>query len=391
MSNAIIIAFPGYMGFIVGAIRGEAPRRRGSHSNCSRNNGRKAPMKYSFRPSVCLLSVAAIVSAFTTIAPISAAEKIVANGEVIRIQEYPGTVLHFTQWVAADKGFCKAHGLTCQMVQIPSGPVGLQALAAGSLEISFASTEVTMQAASRGNDVQLIVGDLPNNIYVLSVHKDVPLPNKTKGYPAVMQDLKGLKVGVTARGSGVELQTRALLTGAGLSGDSVTYVGVGSPGTAYPSFLARQVDAAMMFEPFATLCRAQKTCVDLVDLEAGEGPHTISALNGAFETYAARREYITANPKVIDAFIQTMEEATSWVNDPANFEELLKVVQAHFKFGPDITDGDALLRNLVRGSAPKYGTRIDRKAVKAFSDYLIGAGLITNPVDPASFVYAKAP
>lgn len=217
------------------------------------------------------ITAIAAAAAFVATASMSAAEKIVANGETVRIQEYPGAILHFTQWVAADKGFCKAHGITCQMVQILSGPVGLQALAAGSLEISFASTEVTMQAASRGNDVQLIVGHSPANIYVLSVHKDVPLPNKAKGYPAVMQDLKGLKIGVTARGSGTELQARALLSGAGLSPDLVTYVAVGSPGTAYPTFLARQIDAGMMFEPFATICRLQKTYVDLVNLEAGEG------------------------------------------------------------------------------------------------------------------------
>lgn len=336
--------------------------------------------------------ITAIAAAAAFIATTSAsAEKIVANGETVRIQEYPGAILHFTQWVAADKGFCKAHGLTCQMVQIPSGPVGLQALAAGSLEISFASTEVTMQAASRGNDVQLIVGHSPANIYVLSVHKDVPLPNKAKGYPAVMQDLKGLKIGVTARGAGTELQARALLSGAGLSPDSVTYVAVGSPGTAYPTFLARQIDAAMMFEPFATICRLQKTCVDLVNLEAGEGPPAITSLNGAFETYAARRDYIKANPKVIGAFIQAMEEATKWVNDPANFDELLAVVKSHFKFGSDIADGDTALRELVRSNAAKYGTSIDRKAVKAFSDYLISNNLITKPVDPQSFVYEKAP
>lgn len=348
-------------------------------------------MNSLFRLSVRSFAVTAAVTVLAVSAPVSAAEKIVANGEVVRIQEYPGAILHFTHWVAADKGFCKAHGLTCQMVQIPSGPVGLQALAAGSLEISFASTEVTMQAASRGNDVQLIVGHSPANIYVLSVHKDVPLPNKAKGYPAVMQDLKGLKVGVTARGSGTELQARALLTGAGLPGDSVTYVGVGSPGTAYPSFLARQIDAAMMFEPFATICRVQKTCVDLVNLEVGEGPRSITSLNGAFETFAARRDYINANPKVIGAFIQAIEEATAWVNDPANSDALLEVVKSHFKLGADIPDGDAVLRELVRSSASKYGTKIDRKAVKAFSDYLIEGGLITKPVDPSTFVYAKAP
>ncbi len=344
-----------------------------------------------FKLHLAPVRMAAAVAACLLVTPAIAAEKIVANGEVVRIQEYPGSTLHFTQWVAADKGFCKAHGLTCQMVPIPSGPVALQALAAGSLDISFASTEVTMQAASRGNDVQLIVGHTPTNIYTLNVHKDVPLPNKGKGYPAVMQDLKGRKVGVTVRGSGTELQSKALFLGAGLPENAVTYVGVGSPGTAYPSFLARQIDAAMMFEPFATICRLQGTCVSAVDLAAGEGPSDISSLNGAFETYAARRDYIEKNPKVIGAFIQAMEEATAWVKDPANGEELLAVVKAHYKLGEDIADGEKVLRELVRTGAPLYDTRIDRKAVKAFSDYLIKNGLITKPVDPATFVYAKAP
>lgn len=114
-------------------------------------------------------------------------------------------------------------------------------------------------------------------------------------------------------------------------------------------------------------------------------------MNGAFETYAARRDYIKANPKVIGAFIQAMEEATKWVNDPANFDELLTIVKSRFKFGSDIADGEAALRELVRSNAAKYGTSIDRKAVKAFSDYLIANNLITTPVDPASFVYDKAP
>lgn len=318
-------------------------------------------------------------------------DKVMANGETVRIQEYPGAILHLTQWVAADKGFCADHGIVCEMVQIPSGPLALQALAAGSLEVSFASTEVTMQAASRGNDVQVIVGHSPDNIYTLSVHKDVPLPNKDKGYPDMIQDLKGLKVGVTARGAGTELQARALLAGAGISPDDVTYVAVGSPGTAYPTFLARQIDAAMMFEPFATICRLQGSCVDVVDLAKGEGPKELAALNGAFETYAARRDYIEENPQVVDAFIAAMTEATAWVNDPDNLDELIDVVSKHFKFGDDIENPDEVLRELVRQTAPLYGVTVDRDAVEAFSDYLIEHELITEPVSSETFVYEKAP
>lgn len=337
------------------------------------------------------LMAGVMTAAIMTVPEANAEEKVVANGELLRIQEYPGTILHFTQWVAADKGFCEDHGIRCEMVKIPSGPVGLQALAAGSIEVSFASTEVTMQAASRGNDVQLIVGHSPANIYTLNVHADVPRPNKDKGYPAVMQDLKGLNVGVTGRGSGTELQARALFIGAGMDPDDVTYIAVGAPGTAYPSFLARQVDAAMMFEPFGTICRLQETCGALVDLVGGEGPAEITSLNGAFETYAARTDFIEENTVAIDAFIQAITEATVWVNDPANFDELLEVVKGRFTLGEEIEDSENVLRELVKSGAPLYGAEIDRTAVKAFSDYLIQNELITDPVDPATFVYAKAP
>lgn len=334
---------------------------------------------------------AAVVTASLSAAAVQAQEKIVANGETVRIQEYSGAILHFTQWIAADKGFCEAHGLKCEFVGIPSGPGGLQALMAGSLDITFASTEVTMQAAARGSDVQLIVGHSPNNIYTLNVRKDIELPHLEEGYPAVVQDLKGLKMGVTARGSGVELQTRALLSGAGHSPDDVTYVAVGSPGTAYGAFISKQIDAAMMFEPFATICRVQDTCVDLLDFAQGEGPEEIAALNGAFETYAARRSFIEENPVVIDAFIQAMTEATEWVRDPANEAELLEIVKARFTLGSEIPEAEAVLVELVRTQAPNYGVTINLNAVKAFSDYLLGAGLIPQAVEPENFVYSKAP
>src|SRR5262249_38217429 len=157
----------------------------------------------------------------------------------------------------------------------------------------LASTDVIMQAAARGNDAQVVVGHSQNNLYTLLVRSDVPLPNRAAGYPAVMRDIKGLKVGVTARGAATEIQTRALLAGAGMNPDTDgTFVAVGATATSYPTMMAKQIDAAMGFEPFQTLCRTQKTCVVAVDLMAGEGPPELKALNGGFETYAASRKFI---------------------------------------------------------------------------------------------------
>ncbi|MGE0850501.1 MAG: ABC transporter substrate-binding protein [Hyphomicrobiaceae bacterium] len=181
-----------------------------------------------------LLAALAALAATTAIAQTQSSGKVIAKGETLRIQIYPSAVPQLGLKVAVERGFCKDHGITCELVTIPSGPTGLQALAAGSLEISNSSNDLNMQAVAQGNDFQLIVGTFAPNPYSLAVHKDVPLPNLAKGYPAVMADLKGLKVGVTGRGAATEIQARALLRGAGLDPESsVTFVAVGSPGTAY--------------------------------------------------------------------------------------------------------------------------------------------------------------
>ncbi len=310
--------------------------------------------------------------------------------KTLRIQEYPGSIVGLIAWAAQDGGFCAARNIDCISTAIPSGPLGLQALATGSIEISFASTDVIMQSASRGNDVQLVVGHSPNNIYQLDVRKDVPLPNKGAGYPAIMKDLVGLKAGVTARGAAVEIQMRALLVGAGLSPDAVTYVAVGSPATAYPAMVAKQIDVAVMFEPFRTLCRTQDTCTNPIDLAKGEGPPELASLNGGFETFAARREYIKANPEAIDGFIQAVSDAIAWMKKPENFDKVFEITRKHMSLG-DIPNADAILKELVKTQVASYGPAIDRKSVDAFSTFLIKYKLIERPVSASSFVYEKAP
>ena len=342
------------------------------------------------RSARCLVGVLAGIALLASAAMAQTPPKIVAKNQLLRIHLYPGTILNLPIWVAADGGFCQAHGLRCEPTSIPSGPLALQALAAGSLEIMYASTEVITAAASRGNDVQVFVGHSPNNIYTLNISNKVSLPNLAAGYPAVMKDLKGMRIGVTARGAGTELLTRALLLGAGMTPDDVTFVASGSPTTSYPTFVARQIDAGMMFQPFRTLCEVQKTCVVGVDLAKGDGPEDLRALNGGFETFAARRAFIEANGLAIDAFIQAMTEAIAWMQDPANFDKLMSITRKYLTLG-DIPDADAILVQLVKTETPKFGVKIDRKSIQAFSDFLIKYKLIEQPVSASTLVYSKAP
>lgn len=358
----------------------------------------------SFRPSMASLLasaassritrvVAAVALAFGPIAAATAQNTPAlppGSPTTLKVQIYPGTISagHPVLWLASDKGFCKARGLTCQLVEIASGPLGLQALASGSIQIAFATTDVAMQAAARGNDIQLIASAHPNRYFTLSARKDVPLPNLAKGYPAVMKDLQGLKIGVTARGSGTEIQTRALLAGAGMKAEDVTFVAVGSPGTAYPAMVAKQIDAAMMFDPFATLCRIQDSCVTAV--APTEGPPELRALNGAVQQLSSTRKFIEANPQVIDAFILAVQDAVTWMRDPANLDELTTISKKYFTMG-NIANPDAALKSLLQSEQKTVGATLDRKAVQAHADFLLANKLIDKPFDIGSFVYAKAP
>lgn len=334
--------------------------------------------------------LSAALVAMATLSVSQAQERPNGGDTQIRIQEYPGSILNLPAWIAVEKGFCKNYNIRCSTVGLASGPLGLQTLASGSIEASIASNEVNLMSASRGNDVQLVVGHSPNNYYTLNVSSSYPLPNRAKGYPEVMKDLKGAKVGVTARGSGIEMVMRALLQGAGMKGDDVIYVAVGAPATSYPALVSKQIDASVSFEPFNTLCLAQKTCVELVSPGRGEGPANMLAMNGGFAAFVMRRNFIQSNPKATDAFVAAIRDSITWIRDPKNLNEAIAISQKKMSLG-DIPDADRILAELVKGQTTALGYTIDRKSVDATSEFLLANKLTEKAVSSASVVYENAP
>lgn len=319
-----------------------------------------------------------------------AAPSFAQTGQVIKYQEYPGSLLHIVNWVMRDKGFCDKQKIKCEPVYLASGPLAQQAAAAGSVDLIASSVDVMMQAVAKGNDIQIIGAQITNNIYSLSVGKDVPQPNGAAGYPANVRDLKGRKIGVSARGSGTEMYVKSLLAGAGLAPDSVIYVAVGAPNTAFAALSTGQVDAVLSWDPVPAMCAATKSCTVAVDLRKGEGPSDIAAMNGGFFAWQARREYIQKNEAAVDAFLRALGEATVWVQDPKNYPEVLELVKKNFKLG-DIPNREQVMDQLVRESIASLGIKFDRKVIKGFNDFLLKNKVIDKALDANLLVYKKTP
>ncbi|OYU32687.1 MAG: myristoyl transferase [Comamonadaceae bacterium PBBC2] len=309
-----------------------------------------------------------------------------AQMETLRIQDYPG-IGNVLVRVAIANGYCEKQGIKCELKTIPAAPLGIQTLMAGDIEVAFGPSEVVIQAGNKGADLKIIGNGARDSIFFLMAGAHIETPNAAKGYPAVMADLKGKKIGVTARGSGAEFQLLDMLKGAGLSGSDVTIVPVGAPNTALPAIANKQIDALMLFAPMDGFCAAMKVCRVLVDPRKGEGPKEITQLNGAAGPMTVRGEFSQKKGSTLDAFAKAMRESEAFAQNPANFNAVLKVINDTFKIdGPAGASAvEASLRNSIGGSR----FSLDPKALQAAADYLHRTAQIDKSVDTSKLLQLR--
>ena len=316
-----------------------------------------------------------------------------ANGETLKIQNYAGTTGNMHAIVAKAKGLCDKYNFKCDTVTINSTVLGVQALIGKSIDVVQGGSDVVATTLAAGGDITIVGVSLPNSVLSVSVRNDVPLPNKAKGYPDIMKDFKGLKIGVSARGTSSEMLFNRMLADGGLQPGDVTYLAIGGPGTAYTSLVVgKQIDGVLMFQPLTQLCRFNKTCETVIDMTLSEGPAAIKAMNGASVVFAMRREQVEGNPALMAAFYAAMKDAAVWFNDPANFEELVKIYTPLISFG-DLAGADELRRNWIKSVLSAYSPelKVDRAALKATVDFYTEAKVIDKPVDLNKLVWDKAP
>lgn len=295
----------------------------------------------------------------------------------IRIQDYPGIVGTLAR-VAIDKGYCNDHGLKCSLTTIPAAPLGVQTLMAGGIDVSLPPAEVAIQSAIKGADLKIVSASFTDSPFMLILGKDL-MASADKGYPAVMHDLKGKKIGVTSRGAAPEFQIKTMLKDAGMKDDDVTFVAVGSPNTGYPALLNKQVDAVMSFVPFDGFCDVLKTCRIAIMPAKGQGPKELVALNGGGGMYVMRNEFLTKNPTVGESYLKAMRDAQKFATNPANLDELMQITLKYYRL--DMPKGDEILRNSLQRFQAAFAADVKKSAIQAAADYLFATGQIPKAFD----------
>ena len=310
------------------------------------------------------------------------------KGETVKIQDYPG-IGNMLFRIALSKGYCEAHGIKCQLQMITSGPLGAQALLAKSIDVGFFPPEVLINASIKGAALKIILSGATLNVFHIVIRNDLEAPNVAKGYPALMTDLKGKKIGVPARGSGGELQFRLLAEAAGLKADEFTFVAVGGPDTSYGALISRQIDASMTFEPSGSMCDVLKTCKTVFRGSETKEPAVIARTNGASSNMVVRQEAIEKAPHIQDALIAAAKDAEAFLQDPKNFDEALKIAQSYFKF--NMPKGDEVMEASLRTAIPAYKAGVSRSALEQIADNMLAAKQIEVRFDTSELLYRNAP
>lgn len=300
----------------------------------------------------------------------------------LTVGDYAGAINDIPDLVGLAEGFYKKNGLSVSLVPITNGPAEAAAVANGSLDIESNTPDNMMLTMSKGEKEVGLVNYIKGVFYAIQVQKSWPTPHAGAGFPAVMKDLKGAKIGVIARGTSEELVTTQLLRDAGLSPSDVSFISVGPATQALAAWQHHQVDANVSVEPEITLLApSSKT---LFDIRSGQAPG-FGAWPGQLR--ATVQKNVVANPAAYQAYVKGFVESVNFMKNPANTGKVVSDISQTIKLPTSV------LSSIVNSNRQYWSTSISCPGWQQVGNYLVTAGLLKSSQQIpscSSFVWPKA-
>jgi ABC-type nitrate/sulfonate/bicarbonate transport system substrate-binding protein len=190
------------------------------------------------------------------------------------------TVNMLPLWLARDEGLFRAHGLAVEIVVTDGGSRGLAEVGAGRLDEMTVGLSSVLDANSRGGNYRLVASGA--NTLSLGFY----------GAPGVASaaQLKGRKVGISARGSESDTAAMFALRRLGLTRQDVTIVELGGTEKRLEALKGGVVDASALNAPVNFMAERDRL-PNLVDL-ANDVPWIFTGLVFGRDTIVKNRETV---------------------------------------------------------------------------------------------------
>ena len=223
-------------------------------------------------------------------------------------------------------GYFREQGLEVEISDFPGGARALQALIGGSADVVTGSFEHTiqMQAKSQPIVASVQLGRIPG--YVLAV-----LSAKADRYKDP-KDLKGMKIGITAPGSGTHLMVQHFMTKHGLRTDDAAFIGVGAGASAVAAVQRGEIDALVNVDPMISLLQSQGLIKVVADTRTLDG--TLQVFGGPYPAAVlyTPRTFIEKNPRTTQALVNAFVRGLRWMAGHSA-EEIAAVMPEEYALG----------------------------------------------------------
>lgn len=204
----------------------------------------------------------------------------------------PPNIVHMPVVVAQDLGLFKKNGIAVKTVPLDGGVKVFRAMLAGNLDIAQSPGTVTSIAISKGSKTKAILG----TIYKLEASMVVRDNIKT------MADLKGKRIGIQQPGGFADILSKSVLRAAKIDPKDVNFVSIATEDV--PALVADQVDTAILHVEQEMLAKDKVPSL-----------HAIARLwelqpKQMYTFYAVREDTIAKQPAALQAFVDSVIEAT---------------------------------------------------------------------------------
>lgn len=280
-------------------------------------------------------------------------------------------------YVADAEQIWAKHEVTPQYVNIGSAPEAAAAFTSGDLHIANLLGNAIVPIVDQGADLAVVGKNPHNSILDILVRTGYELP-ADGDWKEVMQALEGSRVGVVAKGSGVEAYARTLFKEAGVDPEAQTYIATGLPSTTLAALSNARIDMTITFEPGLTTGVEEGIATRPFSLMEEDGPRVLHSSGGLMVGPA---EYVDDHTDLIGRYMDAYNEAIAFIKDPANREEVLALIEDKLQVSSEMAP--IMLENNVDGYPDDVRlSQEDYDILIEMTDYLAEEGAISGRIAP---------
>ena len=273
--------------------------------------------------------------------------------------------------IAQQLSYFTTEGLDVQVTDFADAGSAAQAVINGAADVCVGSFDRTMSLHSKNHKFKafVLLGRTPQLAFGGSTRSTLPLQ---------ITELRSKKLGVTALDSTSSVMIKLLLQRAGLQGNDVSFLPVGTSVGAINALRSGQIDGLCSSEPVMTMLEQKGDIKIIHDARTLTG--TLALFGGLVPSAClyASSDFIQKNPQTCQALTHAIVHSLKWLQT-AGPGDIINTVPANYLLG-DRALYLAAFNNIresisLDGLIPEEGAAATLKALSRYDSSLLAANI----------------